>query len=353
VKIIHVAETIKGGVATVLNQLSLCTFDNNFMVPGSQKDSLDVKADSKYCFPGTGRGIGSLISLLLSTISVVRSINPHVIHLHSSFSLVLAPFLKLTAYKTKIVYQPHGVFYDPDVTRSIMKIFFIKRIERLLVVFVDKVISISEYEKNLLIKNHGANKVVLLKNSVSSSNVDIDLEKNRSGFLFVGRMDEQKGIDELLSYWNKNNPGSLDVIGDSVRGKFLKPKIEGVKYHGWIEASMLDQFYANADAVIVPSRWEGFGLVVIEAFRNGTPVITSNRGALPELVDRGITGFTFDLNNIEHELGVAISTYQRITDKTSMRRACLDDYVTNYSLSRYLKKYESIIKEIIVVPGDS
>jgi glycosyltransferase involved in cell wall biosynthesis len=83
----------------------------------------------------------------------------------------------------------------------------------------------------------------------------------------------------------------------------------------------------------------GRGLVFIEAFRNGTPVITSDRGTLPEPVGLGITGFTFDLNNIEHELGVSILTYQRVNDKTLIRRVCLDEYLTNYSLSRYYKKY--------------
>jgi glycosyltransferase involved in cell wall biosynthesis len=119
--------------------------------------------------------------------------------------------------------------------------------------FVDKVISISEYELALLVKNHGPNKVVLLKNSVSGSNEIIDFERKRSVFLFVGRLDEQKGIDELLRFWGENSPESLDVIGDSVRGTFSKSLIEGVKYHGWVETSEPDAFYANAEAVMFRS----------------------------------------------------------------------------------------------------
>jgi len=345
--ILNVAETIKGGVATVLNQLSQCNFDNNFVVPDSQKNNLDAEIGSGYYFSDSGRGLMSLVRLLFTTFSAARKIKPNVIHLHSSFSLVLAPLLRLARYKTKIVYQPHGVFYDSDVPRSKWKIFIIKRVEKVLVMFVDKVLSISEYEKDLLVKNHGPSKVTLLKNSAAASKKSIDFEKKRSGFLFVGRLDEQKGIDDLLRFWSKNTPGTLDVIGDSVRGDFLKPSIDGVKYHGWVEANKLDNFYANAEAVIVPSRWEGFGLVVIEAFRNGTPVITSNRGALPELIEVGVTGFTFDFNNMDHELSDTISCYQSIIDKPSMRRACFNEYLANYSLSKYLENYEFIIKEMI------
>ena len=53
------------------------------------------------------------------------------------------------------------------------------------------------------------------------------------------------------------------------------------------------------DAVIIPSRWEGFGLVAIEAMRNKKAVIASNRGALPELIQNEFNGYIFDLNNCE------------------------------------------------------
>jgi glycosyltransferase involved in cell wall biosynthesis len=49
--------------------------------------------------------------------------------------------------------------------------------------------------------------------------------------------------------------------------------------------------------VIIPSRWEGFGLVAIEAMRNGAPVIASDRGALPEVLDMGRAGLIFDPEN--------------------------------------------------------
>jgi glycosyltransferase involved in cell wall biosynthesis len=346
-KVLHIAETIKGGVATVLNQLSQCNLENYFVIPNSQKESLNVEVESKHCFSDSGRGFSSLIKLLLTTILAIKKVKPHVIHLHSSFSLVLAPFIKLASYKTTIIYQPHGVFYDSDVPRSNWKIFLIRGIERTLVMFVDKVISISVHEMELLVSNHGPNKVILLKNSATGSNESIDFERNRSGFLFVGRLDEQKGIDELLRFWSENTPGSLDVIGESVRGEFSKPLIKGVKYHGWVEANELDEFYANAEAVVVPSRWEGFGLVVIEAFRNGTPVITSDRGALPELINDGVTGFAFNFNEIDSELKKAISSFQRLADKPLMRRKCFEEYEKNYSLNKYLDKYEMIIKELI------
>ncbi len=51
------------------------------------------------------------------------------------------------------------------------------------------------------------------------------------------------------------------------------------------------------DAVVMPSRWEAFGLVAAEAMRAGVPVIASNRGALPEVVEHEVGGYIFDLDD--------------------------------------------------------
>lgn len=352
-KVLHVAETIKGGVATVLQQLSYSEADCYFLIPHSQGSSFEVASSKKIDFKDKGRGLGSIVALALRSIRVVKQLRPNVIHLHSSFSLILAPLLCLISRSSKIVYQPHGVFYDPDVPRPAWKIQIIKSVEKLLVFFVDQVISISEYEENLLIRMHGSEKVKLLKNSALPSLVTFDSEKPRSDYLFVGRLDEQKGIDELLKFWENNGAGMLHVIGDSVRSDFTRPKLKNVTFHGWVESDQLDEYYSSAEAVLVPSRWEGFGLVVIEAFRNGTPVIASNRGALPELIDANETGFIFSLEEIDIELRAALNSFDNIEDKGGMRKACYERYTKKFNIESYLENYQILIQEMVNVSGNS
>lgn len=57
------------------------------------------------------------------------------------------------------------------------------------------------------------------------------------------------------------------------------------------------RYYAACDALIMPSRREAFGLTAVEAMQFGKPVIASNRGALPELVQDGVNGYVFDLDS--------------------------------------------------------
>jgi glycosyltransferase involved in cell wall biosynthesis len=56
----------------------------------------------------------------------------------------------------------------------------------------------------------------------------------------------------------------------------------------------MEQLYSQADVVVMPSRWEGFGYVALEAMRAGCALFASRRGALPELVVDDVTGRLFD-----------------------------------------------------------
>jgi glycosyltransferase involved in cell wall biosynthesis len=65
---------------------------------------------------------------------------------------------------------------------------------------------------------------------------------------------------------------------------------QGVTWLGWVPHHELHVLVRAHDALVVPSRWEGFGLVALEAMRAGRAVVASDRGSLPEIVDDGRTG---------------------------------------------------------------
>ncbi len=89
-------------------------------------------------------------------------------------------------------------------------------------------------------------------------------------------------------------------IGEDDRAYFretIEPLIDGeaVEYVGEIGEAEKADFLGNAAALVFPIDWpEPFGLVVIEAMAFGTPVIVWNEGAMPEIVDEGVTGFVVD-----------------------------------------------------------
>jgi glycosyltransferase involved in cell wall biosynthesis len=114
----------------------------------------------------------------------------------------------------------------------------------------------------------------------------------RSGFLYVGRLTEEKGVETLLRA-AALAPGMLRVAGDGP----LRPAVEraavagDVEYLGPIEAGSVFGQMRRAIALVLPSIWfEGFPLTVLEAYATGTPVIASRIGSLAEVVVDGVTG---------------------------------------------------------------
>ncbi len=75
-----------------------------------------------------------------------------------------------------------------------------------------------------------------------------------------------------------------------------KEDTDRLTFLGWIPHEKIASYYMGCDAVIMPSRWEAFGLVAIEAMKYGKPVIASNRGALPEIINKKELGYIFDLD---------------------------------------------------------
>jgi glycosyltransferase involved in cell wall biosynthesis len=117
-------------------------------------------------------------------------------------------------------------------------------------------------------------------------------------FLFLGRLSPEKGIDMLVTMWDRSW-GKLLVVGDGPLASSLKDSApEGVEFSGSVQPGDVDEILRGARALVAPSTcYEGAGKVVLEAYSAGVPVIVSNMGALPEVVQTGRTGLIVDVDH--------------------------------------------------------
>ncbi|MGH3885198.1 MAG: glycosyltransferase [Pseudonocardiaceae bacterium] len=115
-------------------------------------------------------------------------------------------------------------------------------------------------------------------------------------FVFLGRLDHYKGVRTLLHAFGSLDEATarLDVAGQGVLADEVAQHARRdprIAFHGAVEGARRRQLLRDADVLVCPSTWaEPFGLVVLEAYAAGLPVIVARSGALPELVDDGETG---------------------------------------------------------------
>lgn len=321
-RILHIGEYVKGGVATYLreiikyqvedgNEVFLCLSDHI-----SEKEfPLCEKNIFRYSYK---RSIKNIILSILTIFKYIKQIQPDIVHIHSSFAGVFARtalLLPLTK-KPKIVYCAHGWSFIMQVPFWQKKIYSI--IERFFSLNTDVIINISLHEQkaasSFLIPE---NKFLLIYNGISKELItdeqNVVLETNgKIRLLFVGRFDKQKGLDILFSLFNKEKFTCLDLIvaGENILSEQQISIPFGVTYLGWLKPSEVEIQYKLCDAVIMPSRWEGFSLVAIEALKHRKPLIASNVTSLPEIVQHQVNGYLFD-NNKPEELKTILQTLDK------------------------------------------
>ncbi len=122
-------------------------------------------------------------------------------------------------------------------------------------------------------------------------------ERSRPFFLFVGRLEAIKGVQDLIPVFRKKPEFDLIVAGDGEYRVELERQaadIPNIKFLGRLDQDRLHGLYESALGVIVPSKcYETFGIIIIEAFSRKTPVIVNDLGALPEVIEDSDGGFVY------------------------------------------------------------
>lgn len=354
-KILHVGEYASGGVATYLNTLL-----NGFKDYNDIENYLlisEYKSEKRWNITGSNiiyykykRGIFNIFSAIKQIHEVIEKVNPDIIHVHSTWAglFVRLPYL-IKRKKCKIIYTAHGWSFIMDVSKEKKILYAI--IERILSIVTDKIINISKFEEKEAL-NYGLNKkkMVVIYNGVKDKNYNIKYNINNSNnkieLLFVGRLDKTKGIDILLNIYNKYKFKNLHlyVIGESVLDNIEIKSNENITYLGWINNNDIDKYYQMCDCVIMPSRWDGFGLVAVEAMRNSKPVIVSNRGALPELIKNEINGYIFDLDDENSLKKIFLNLDKSFLKKMGEKGRNI--YLENYTDRIFVKNIYNLYKNI-------
>jgi glycosyltransferase involved in cell wall biosynthesis len=171
-------------------------------------------------------------------------------------------------------------------------------------------------------------------------------------FLFIGRLCEEKGIETLLSAFT-GWPFLLKIVGDGPLKELVlnsTKQSQNIIYLGNLPSEKVAEELQKTQALIFPSLWyEPFGLVNIEAFANGTPVLASNIGAPQSLIIDGYNGFHFEPGNV-NDLKETITTFNTLSDsiKKQMGANAFKSYSEKYSPELQQEYFDTIYSTVLI-----
>ncbi|MFG1305809.1 glycosyltransferase [Xanthobacter autotrophicus] len=303
IKILHVCESIVGGTGSYLcelipHQVAKYGAENvGLLVPENQLAHIEPQVSAAmptiFTFKRPGRPLGSLF-LVERYLRSIRTFKPDIVHAHSSVAGVVVRLLAIRR-NFGIVFCPHGWSVDMKGARYIKNMT--AGVERALGPIADKTIVISQYEYDRAAEiGIPMDKVQLVLSGIDPQVPTIEPAEwndERLRVLFAGRYDYQKGLDVLLkAVEGLEDKLSVRIVGGAAVDRIVLPETlpANVADMGWLDRNGVYAQMKACDVLVIPSRWEGFGLVAIEAMRLAVPVLASAVGGLKEIMGNGKYG---------------------------------------------------------------
>lgn len=353
-KVLHVGEYVQGGVATYISTLlqhpDVPEIEDFLICSEENSEHRWLLAEDHVTYYPYHRSLFQIFSAMRAVRKEIGRVRPDVVYCHSTWAGLFARFpFFFFPKRCRVLYNAHGWAFLRDTAEWKRKVYALA--ERLLLLRTDAVINVSRYEYEAAIRYHlPMEKQCVIYSGISREKAAADdsscFPKDKINLLFVGRFDPPKGVDLLLEAFSRcaRSDIHLTLIGDNVIGglSVLKENSDCVTFLGWVPHDRVGNYYAACDAVIMPSRWEAFGLVAAEAMKYGKPVLASDRGALPELVQDGVNGYVFSLE----EPDALVELLNRLDRKElpQMGRAAEKEFLEKYQMERMVKETVRLYK---------
>lgn len=291
-----------------------------------------------------------LAALGLRTIRHLRRTRPEILHIHSTFAgAAIRGLDPLIPRGCHTVYCPHGWAFSRDSSGRSQKA--VAAVERVLSRVTDRIICISDYERRAALDiGIAPEKLVVIDNGISPRPEAVARVPRADGkplIAFAGRFDRQKGYDTFLEVMRRlGDRAHAQAIGSAIVSSDALPDTPpNVELLGWQPREKVFDLFARADLLLVPSRWEGFGLVAVEAMQAGLPVFASRVGGLQDVVVDGCTGRLFTPDAVDEIVAqIAGSTDEELR---AYGRRGLERYREHYTADRMAREIAALYQQIL------
>lgn len=217
---------------------------------------------------------------------------------------------------------------------------------------VDAFISPSRFLMSLFSQQGFQEKFFHIPNFVETEDAALTAEEDallpKPYFLFAGRLEKTKGVQNIIPIFKDGKYGQLVIAGDgSYRSELerLAQGVECIRFLGYLRHEELMRYYRQAEALLVPSIWyENAPLVVIDAMRLGVPVIAHDVAGPGELVRDSGAGLLY-----QNGEGLRVAL-KKIKEREHLRREFgkkgREYFQKNLTIEAHLDMYFSLIDQI-------
>jgi glycosyltransferase involved in cell wall biosynthesis len=308
--------------------------------------------------------INSYFQLILNYIKEVIKFKPNIIQIESSSgisflknsTLVLLKFIS----NAKIILSIHGSgsrflhFYDgvPLLLKNYIKYVLLK---------CDAIRLLSNKWMQPFIMKFKLNykNIFSIPNGIETSFINRKQNKldfgNNIIILYLGWIGKKKGTFDLLTVTEilkekaynfkillvgpEMKEGNRKLINDTIRNKGLKNNIKLFKE---VKYDKVYLFYNSADIFILPSYTEGFPLCILEAMASGLPIVSTNVGAIPEVVEEGKNGFLFEPGDIDTIISKIEFLINNKNLRDEIRHNNIEKVKNEFSVDRQVNKFKNL-----------
>ncbi|MCM1981350.1 glycosyltransferase family 4 protein [Lyngbya confervoides] len=199
------------------------------------------------------------------------------------------------------------------------------------------------------------NYLATVYNGIDPHNYPFQAQSSPEPYLaFLGRLSPEKGPQNAIEIahktgWKLKMAGKVDAVDQRFFHEQIQPLIDGeqIEYLGEVTHAQKVQLLANAALTLFPITWpEPFGLVMIESMCTGTPVLGTQLGSVPEVIQNGVSGFACpSIADIIAVLPQAVNL-----DRTACRQYVLDQFSIQSMVDGYLLAYKKLLGGIRPFP---
>lgn len=369
IRVLHITQAVGGGVERYLQMLFKYMDKDKFenILICSNKQDLDAYVELVDEIEQTemSRSIGVHdIKAVICVRKLIKKYHPDVLYAHSSKAGAIARIGNIGLGK-KCIYNPHGWAFNMQGSKKKQAMYVI--IERILAHLCDKIVCISDAEKESALKNKicKENKLQVIyngidiekyeKNPVWESRRALNIPDDAFVVGMVGRVSTQKAPDVFIraaKEIKKEIPNAFFVIVGSGE---LEEEIQvyaqdnnlddALLITGWVDEPM--KYIKQFDVAVLLSRWEGFGLVLAEYMYAKKPIVATNVDAIPNLIAHGENGLLVEVENYEATAEAVIRFYK---DRALADRLSKNGYrrvLERYDVRRVAEEHEKMMIKCI------